>query len=432
MEKVEGSAAVEQLLRRGAEVEQIDPSAIVKGWRARQDYGDIDELAKSIERDGQLQPVLVRPAKDDPNKYTIIAGLRRVRACKRLGQSVAAIVVHPQDEIQALDIQLAENVARKNFEALEVAEGLKRRKELYEKAHPETALGGAGRGRSKEGRAKRFAADAAEKLGVSETKVHEMVRVAKLPEDVKKDIASKPTKAARNRAVAAALKAKSEAKPKKQAAERKSKSDVTTTLFAGTMQSVGERLLEVCDKGAHLVITSPPAEAPEDWASEVKKYTAKTAQLLAFFKLSDIDAGFKLKLELERGGWRVRGLLVWHDTQKQTALKLNRNYLNDAQGIVWATAGDDFTFNAEKDQSARTMVLPYPSLPSKDKRAVQPPLQLLKLLIARHSNERQLIIDPFAGACNVLVAARGMQRNSIGVENRKPELREAKARLGQA
>jgi ParB-like chromosome segregation protein Spo0J len=55
--------------------------AVKIGARHRRDMGDIDALARSIADVGLLHPVVVRP------DGMLIAGARRIAACRRLGWS---------------------------------------------------------------------------------------------------------------------------------------------------------------------------------------------------------------------------------------------------------------------------------------------------------------------------------------------------------
>lgn len=197
---------------------ELDPASVKKDWRVRGDgsYGDIQGLADSIQKEGQLQPIAVRYSKKVKG-YVIIAGLRRTRACKLLGRPVLAMEVKPNDELHTLDMQLAENLLRKDFEVLEVANGLKRRKELYEKAHPETKHGASGGGKKGKGTKRktevsesdtsvhRFTLATATQFGVGETKIKEMLQISELPEDEQEAIAEKESAKDRNKAAREAL-----------------------------------------------------------------------------------------------------------------------------------------------------------------------------------------------------------------------------------
>jgi len=158
-----------------SKVIEIDPKTIKRGWRARKDLGDIGELAKSIRNIGQLHPILVKRHKRTGD-LIIISGMRRLRACRRLGVKVKAIIANPKDELAALAMQLEENVKRKNFDKLEVSEGLQRLKRVYEKKYPETKLGaklkkGAEDSELAKESQDRFTKRATDMLGISERSV---------------------------------------------------------------------------------------------------------------------------------------------------------------------------------------------------------------------------------------------------------------------
>lgn len=98
---------------------------VVVGERHRKDMGDLDGLAQSISEIGLLHPIVVTP------DNRLIAGQRRLEACKRLGwDCIPATVV----DLQNLAIgERDENMARKDFapsEAVAIAKAL----EPYERA----------------------------------------------------------------------------------------------------------------------------------------------------------------------------------------------------------------------------------------------------------------------------------------------------------
>lgn len=77
---------------------------------------DINELADSIRVVGQLQPIVVCPSLEQPNKFEILTGQRRFLACKELGQdNILAIILDRQiPEIEAQIISFTENLVRRN------------------------------------------------------------------------------------------------------------------------------------------------------------------------------------------------------------------------------------------------------------------------------------------------------------------------------
>ena len=80
----------------------------------------IDELSRSISEVGLLQPITVRKI---GTSYEIIAGERRLRACKKAGFThINAVVVNAYEQESAL-LALIENLQRENLHFFEEAEG---------------------------------------------------------------------------------------------------------------------------------------------------------------------------------------------------------------------------------------------------------------------------------------------------------------------
>lgn len=84
----------------------------------------LEELAASIQRDGLLQPILVR--KVGPHSYQIIAGERRWQACKMAGLKSVPIRVKEADDGKSLELALIENIQRSDLNPIEEAYGYRR------------------------------------------------------------------------------------------------------------------------------------------------------------------------------------------------------------------------------------------------------------------------------------------------------------------
>ena len=79
---------------------------------------DVSELAESIREHGVLQPITLRPLGE---KYEIIMGERRFRACEKLGlKRIPAMIVEMNDR-EAMEVALIENLKRKNLTPIEEA-----------------------------------------------------------------------------------------------------------------------------------------------------------------------------------------------------------------------------------------------------------------------------------------------------------------------
>lgn len=77
------------------------------------------DLTRSIMMYGLIQPIIVRPCED---KYQIVAGERRFRACYLLGKSEIAAIIREMDDEQAAAVSLAENLQHHKLNYIEEAE----------------------------------------------------------------------------------------------------------------------------------------------------------------------------------------------------------------------------------------------------------------------------------------------------------------------
>lgn len=99
----------------------IDIDKIVVGDRIRKDFGDIQELADDIKDNGLINPPVVN--KD----YVLLAGERRLRACKLLGwPQIEVRMMDTRDAEHELNIEISENDVRKGFTKSERVDYIKR------------------------------------------------------------------------------------------------------------------------------------------------------------------------------------------------------------------------------------------------------------------------------------------------------------------
>ncbi len=91
--------------------------------RKRFDEAAIDGLVKSIEKQGILQPILVRKHPNLDGHYEIVAGERRWRAAQRAQLHEIPIIIKELNNKETLEIALIENIHREDLTALEEAEG---------------------------------------------------------------------------------------------------------------------------------------------------------------------------------------------------------------------------------------------------------------------------------------------------------------------
>ncbi len=98
------------------QTEQIRPNP----FQPREDFdlNTAEELAQSIKEKGVIQPLLVRRKGD---YYELIAGERRLRACKSLALKEIPIIVKDVDDRDSLEYALIENIQRENLNPIEEA-----------------------------------------------------------------------------------------------------------------------------------------------------------------------------------------------------------------------------------------------------------------------------------------------------------------------
>jgi ParB family chromosome partitioning protein len=87
--------------------------------RIRKELGDLSPLIASIKKYGQLSPILIDA------DYELIAGHRRLEAIKRLGwRTIEVIILDKDSEIDKLEIELEENIQRRNLSTDEISDGI--------------------------------------------------------------------------------------------------------------------------------------------------------------------------------------------------------------------------------------------------------------------------------------------------------------------
>jgi ParB family chromosome partitioning protein len=131
------------------------------------DETSIDEMARSVQEHGIVQPLVVSRTAD--NRYRLIAGERRFRAAQKAGlQSVPVLIKELMQESDALQLALIENIQREDLNPSEEATA-------YRQLHDEFGL---------------TQEEISRKVGKERSTVANFLRLLKLPEAVKRVLAS--------------------------------------------------------------------------------------------------------------------------------------------------------------------------------------------------------------------------------------------------
>ncbi|SDP83083.1 ParB/RepB/Spo0J family partition protein [Desulforhopalus singaporensis] len=135
--------------------------------RAHFDSEDLKELAESIKEKGIIQPLIVTENNESSGSFELIAGERRLRASKLVGLSqVPVVVLDEKNEDVLLEMAIIENVQRTDLNPIEEADAYRKLIEKFGYTQEEVAS----------------------RVGKKRTTVTNLLRLLKLPQNIKDDI----------------------------------------------------------------------------------------------------------------------------------------------------------------------------------------------------------------------------------------------------
>ena len=95
------------------------------------DETKIDELSRSIKKNGMIQPIAVRKNNSSSEPYEIVAGERRWLAAQKAGLHEVPITVLDLNDSETLEVAIVENIQREDLNIIEEAKGYKRLNEEF-------------------------------------------------------------------------------------------------------------------------------------------------------------------------------------------------------------------------------------------------------------------------------------------------------------
>ena len=106
-------------------------------YQPRQNFSEekLKELANSIKKNGIIQPIAVRPNKNEPGKYEIVAGERRWLAAQQAGLHEIPVTILELTDVESLEVAIVENIQRDDLNPIEEARGYKRLNEEFKYDH---------------------------------------------------------------------------------------------------------------------------------------------------------------------------------------------------------------------------------------------------------------------------------------------------------
>ena len=158
----------QQRVKSTAEMYNIPQAMIVPNPnqpRKRFDYDELENLAQSIRENGILQPITVRKRED--KKYELVSGERRLRAARLVGMvKIPSIVINIDDKNSAM-FSIIENLQRQSLNFFEEAEAIEKLVGEYAMSREEVA----------------------QKLGLAPSTVSNKLRILRLPEEMRFELA---------------------------------------------------------------------------------------------------------------------------------------------------------------------------------------------------------------------------------------------------
>jgi len=155
-------------------VGEIKPNA----FQPRRDFDEqaIEELAKSIQENGILQPLIVRKTE---GHYEIIAGERRWRAAQRAGLTKVPAIIKDVSDREALELALVENLQREDLNPIEEATAYEQLIEDFGLTHEEIS----------------------KRIGKERSTITNQLRLLKLPDEIKQALIAGEITAGHARAI---------------------------------------------------------------------------------------------------------------------------------------------------------------------------------------------------------------------------------------
>ncbi|MCX6080068.1 MAG: tetratricopeptide repeat protein [Chloroflexi bacterium] len=117
----------------------VSHELIITNQSQPRDLGDIEDLVGSIRMYGIIQPLIVCPGRNEPGKYLLIAGRRRLEAARKIGLKDVPVIVRHASELEVLELSINENIHSNALSPFELADGYRRMVNEFELSLEEIA-----------------------------------------------------------------------------------------------------------------------------------------------------------------------------------------------------------------------------------------------------------------------------------------------------
>ena len=216
----------------------------------------------------------------------------------------------------------------------------------------------------------------------------------------------------------------------------------TNVIYNG--DCIGENGMQrLPDKSIDLIVTDPPYNASKsNMKSDNKDYNSVNEKWDKNFKIDFVEIAWdKLKdtgsmlifcdyhtINQYLNWQEVRQILHWEKSNAFPALA--KVYTFSFEYILWYTKGSPYTFNKKKAGRDK-ITTPICSGNERTKHPTQKPIKLIDKLIEVHSNENDIVLDPFIGSGTTAVACLKNDRKFIGFEKEEKYYNIALKRIGK-
>ena len=212
-----------------------------------------------------------------------------------------------------------------------------------------------------------------------------------------------------------------------------------------------EKMKDIPDGSIDLVLTDPPYNISRDnnfhtigrqgidfgewdkgvdilsYIAEIPRVLKKDGSVIIFNDWKNLGV---ISVECEKVGLITKDMIRWIKTNPMPR-NMDRRYITDYECMVWFTnKRAKWVFNR---QSATYDRPEYKgSLTPKSEKVdhtTQKPIYLMEELLKTHSNENDVVLDPFMGSGTCGVASKNLNRNFIGIEKDEAYFEIAKQRI---
>lgn len=161
--------------------------------------------------------------------------------------------------------------------------------------------------------------------------------------------------------------------------------------------------------------------------SKILKPNGSIVLFHSFEQYSDVKKTF------ESNGLECKDRIIWEKTNPMPRNRDRRYISNCEMGSWYVMKKAKWTFNRQ-DEKYQKMIFRYPSESGggfKRYHPTQKNLELMKEIVAIHTNENDIVFDPFAGSGSTGVACKLLNRNFIGCEIDENYAKIIEERIGQ-